>query len=130
MTKFESICKTVRETKSRSAWNRGVKLYAAELLENIREHFDYHHLPEEMYSMPAVIISAMLNGAKDWNQYSWGGCSLCYDHQIAKRLSNPSELKKTRGGLRRPNAHEEWLDVQARALWQAADMILRAVRDL
>ena len=61
----------------------------------------------------------MLNGAKDWNQYSWGALSLIYDCDIAERLSAPSELKKTRGGERRPNSREEWLDVQARALQQA-----------
>lgn len=130
MTKFESICTAIAETKTRSAWSRGVKEYAEELLENIREHFDYNHLPEEMYSMPAVITSAMLDGAGDWTQYSWGDCSLCYNHQIAKRLCTPSEFKKTRGGLRRPNAREEWLDTQARALSQAAAMILRAARYL
>jgi hypothetical protein len=60
-----------------------------------------------------------LNGAKDWSQYSWGGCSLIYDAAIARRLCTPSELKKTRNGERRPNSNEEWLDTQARALNQA-----------
>jgi hypothetical protein len=36
----------------------------------------------------------------------------------------PSELKKTHNGERKPNKNEEWLDVQARALNQAAKMII------
>ena len=65
----------------------------------------------------------MLNGAQDWNKYSWGGSSLIYDGDIAERLCTPSELKKTRNGERRPNGREEWLDTQARALHQAAKRV-------
>lgn len=36
------------------------------------------------------------------------------------------ELKKTREGERRPNSREEWLDVQARALTQAARVVRMA----
>ena len=71
---------------------------------------------------------AMLNGARDWMQYSWGGCSLCYNGQIAERLCTPSELKRTKGGENPPNKGEEWLDVQARALYQAAALIIEAAR--
>ena len=71
---------------------------------------------------------AMLNGASDWAQYSWGGCSFIYDDDIAAALCTPSELKKTDNGRRRPNNHEQWLDVQARALYQAAELIKRIAR--
>jgi len=72
----------------------------------------------------------MLNGAQNWYQYSWGGCSLIYDRDIAERLCTPSELKRTKNGERRPNQNEEWLDVQARALRQAARKIEAAVDTL
>lgn len=52
-----------------------------------------------------------------------GGNSLIYDQDIANRLATPSEIKRvTRkdGSLRKPNASEEWLDTQARALYQAS----------
>jgi hypothetical protein len=61
-------------------------------------------------------------------QYSYGGCSLIYDCDIAERLCSPSELKRTRDGERSPNAKEEWLDVQARALYQAARLVMRAAK--
>lgn len=80
---------------------------------------------------PADFSRALLNGASDWSAYSWGGCSLIYNGDIAARLCAarlccPSELKKTREGERRPNSREEWLDVQARALSQAARVVRMA----
>jgi hypothetical protein len=74
-----------------------------------------------------MVDRALLNGAADWNQYSWDGCSLCYDGQIAERLCTPSELKKTRHGERRPNSREEWLDTQARALFQASNRVKKSI---
>ena len=65
----------------------------------------------------------MLNGAQDWKQYSWGGSSLIYDSDIAQQLCAPWELKKTDNGRKAPNKNEQWLDVQARALFQAAYLI-------
>ena len=72
--------------------------------------------------------AAALNGAQDWEQYSWGGSALVYDGDIAAALCTPSELKKTRNGDRRPNSREEWLDVQARALRQAFRRVYSAIR--
>lgn len=68
----------------------------------------------------------MLNGARDWSEYSYGGCSLIYDGDIAERLCTPGELKRTRHGERRPNSREGWLDVQARALSQACSRVIHA----
>ena len=63
------------------------------------------------------------NGIRDLYQCahesSWGGSHLCYDSDIARHYCTPSELRRTRDGARRPNAREEWLDVQARAIYQA-----------
>ena len=94
-----------------SAWDRGCYLYAHDLLDTIES--------EDITTDCADMQDVLLNGASSWNQYSWSGCSLIYDIDIAERLCTPSELRKTRNGERRPNSSEEWLDVQARALWQA-----------
>ena len=91
-------------------------LYALELLEEVREGCDYTGKDPEN---AAELKSYALNGAEDWKAYSWGGCSLIYNCDIAARLCAPYELKKTQNGAKRPNAREEWLDVQARALFQA-----------
>ena len=112
--------KTALENRSnRSAWGRGVNEYALEIVEDLAEHIDGGHIKPETIDNRAALLDACLNGAKDWGKYSWGGCSLIYDADIAERLCTPSELKKTRNGERRPNSREEWLDVQARALRQA-----------
>ena len=65
----------------------------------------------------------LLNGAENWRAYSYGGCALIYDADIAERLCAPSEYAKKRQGERAPNSRETWLDVQARALGQAATLI-------
>ena len=114
MTRTKLLNK-LNERTDRSAWNKAVTLYAYELVESL----EVEEIPEDFAEFKAL----MLNGADNWNQYSWGGCSLIYDCDIAKRVCTPSELKKTKGGERRPNSREEWLDVQTRALNQAFRLV-------
>lgn len=125
---IEMIANSINAEKSRSAWERGKKAYALELLESLQEAITGGYFYEDDLCAPKMIESGLLNGAADWNQYSWGGCSLIYNEDIAERVCCPSELKKTRYGERRPNSREEWLDVQARALYQACNMIKRHAR--
>lgn len=113
--KKEAIVKALEERTDRSAWNKAVTIYALELLENLADN-------EE------VTEERLLNGARDWIQYSSGGGSLVYDCEIAERVCTPSELRKVRNGERRPNSHEEWIDVQTRALSQASTRIMRLAR--
>lgn len=97
-------------------------MYALELVEELEERAAYEGRNPE----PGQECREwLLNGANDWSQYSWGGSALIYDGDIAERLCTPSELKKTRNGERRPNSREEWLDVQARALYQACNRVSR-----
>ena len=71
----------------------------------------------------ADLKKELLNGAANWREYSYGGCALIYDGDIAERLCAPSEYRRYLEGQRAPNARETWLDVQARALGQAANLI-------
>ena len=116
MKNYEQIKKNLEARKDRSAWDKGVTVYALEMLDDVAENIDYDGKEPETR---AELKEKALNGAADWSQYSWGGSSLIYDCDIAERLCTPSELKKTRGGECRPNGREEWLDTQARALYQA-----------
>ena len=122
MTKKELLNK-IEETNARSAWDKGVKLYAYELVEELELTDD-----ERLVKGENISKEILLNGATDWSSYSWGGSALICDCDIAERLCTPSELKKTKGGDRRPNSCEEWLDVQARALNQACRIILSIIR--
>lgn len=115
--------------KARSAWSRGVFEYVRELWADLCESIEGGYFDAENLKAPQMVKKALLNGADSWNAYSWGGSSLIYDGDIARRLCCPSELKKTREGERRPNAREEWLDTQARALFQASSKLQRIIRE-
>lgn len=122
----ELMQKSIDCISPRSAWGRGVKLYACELLGSLAECVEWAHKNGEPSPLENrdTVRAALLNGAEDWEQYSWGGCSLIYNGDIAERLCSPSELKRKRGGELPPNAAEDWLDVQARALRRAAQYIV------
>jgi hypothetical protein len=105
-------------TPARSAWGRGVKAYAIEMVESA----------EGELATAADLKKELLNGARTWKEYSDGGCALIYDADIAERLCSFGEYRKTREGERAPNSRETWLDVQARALGQAATLIATVVR--
>lgn len=128
MTIYERMTKELEARKDRSAWDKGVTVYALELVEQLAEAAEGGYIDAEDLTAPRMLRKALLNGADDWSAYSWGGCSLIYNSNIAKRLCCPSELKRTRNGERRPNSREEWLDVQARALFQAANRVYKALR--
>lgn len=112
--KKEDIKKALEKEKekSRSAWKAGVIQYAIEILDNIEDKKE-------------ITEKNLLDGAEDWKEYSYGGCSLIYNIDICNRLCTPSEIKKTRDGERNPNSREIWLDTQARALHQAARLIMK-----
>lgn len=121
--KIEKMREYLTGEKPRSAWARGVLAYAHDLLDRYAEACEW-------YGHEAANIAEAekwtLNGARDWQQFSDGGSSLCYNGQIAERLCAPWELRKTRGGALNPNARENWIDCQARALWQAWLVIRQA----
>lgn len=110
----------IGNVNARSAWGKGVKWYALYLIEQLEDY-------TKVVPKRAEIESVLLNGAEDWKQFSYGGCALIYDQGIAETLCSPSELKRvTRkdGTLRdKANSRETWLDVQARALFQACNLI-------
>ena len=121
---YDNIRETLEASKERSAWGRGVQAYAIDLVDNLQELAAY----EGRNPATEEVREWLLNGARNWSEYSWGGSALIYDGDIAERLCTPSELKRTRHGERRPNSREEWLDTQARALYQACNRVSRLYR--
>ena len=120
MTKKELI-NAISASKARSAWAKGVKWYALNLV-------------EESYKQDTDIVKVKmaiyLNGAETWKEYSYGAhsCAFIYAYDIAKRLCTPGELKKTDFGHKQPNGSVTWLDVQARALKQAHSLIADLIK--
>lgn len=111
---YNLITKELENFKCRSAWDRAVNDYAFELIEGI----DF-----ETISNTSELKEVILNSAKDFREYSYCGSSLVCDYTIAKRCCTPSEFKRTKEGSLNPNSRENWLDVQARALYQAYNRI-------
>ena len=113
--KKNEIIKKLEEKTVRSAWSKGVKNYAINLVNDCEEE---------------ITLKNLLNGADDWAQYSEGGCALIYNEHIAQALCTPSELKRTDNGRLLPNMRESWIDCQARALRQAWQMIEQAKKTI
>ena len=121
MKTINQLREAIKNSPARGAWSKGVKLYALDLIEEMPGD-------QEFYGSPAD-KKELLNGADNWQQYSEEGCSFIYDQDIAERLCNPTEFKRTREGERQPNARESWIDTQARALYQAASLIVRLAKE-
>ena len=83
MSKKDTLKNCIKNKKGmRSAWNRGVIQYALELVDNLEE--------DQLNGFNHVYEDTMLNGASDWEAYSYGGCSLIYNEDIAIRLCTRS----------------------------------------
>lgn len=119
---YLAVLNDCNEKPERSAWNRGVQAYAVKIAETLADR------THEVEPTRAAIEPLALKDAANWSQYSWGGCSLIYDEDIAKLLCPPSTLKRKRNGALPPNSCEEWLDVQARALAQACRRVCRIAK--
>ena len=115
------LFRRLEKENPRSTWGKGVKNYAVDLVDELEA--------EDVPTDSVELNKLLLSGAENWNAYSWGGSALIYNADIAAALCTPSELKKTKGGERRPNSHEQWLDVQARALAQAAALICKLAQN-
>lgn len=116
----ENLRIAILNTNPRGAWSKGVKEYALMILERMED--ETIDKAENLKELNKVL----LNGADNWTQSSEGGSYLIYDEDIAETLCNNTELKRTKHGEKAPNKNETWLDVQARALFQAANMIRAA----
>lgn len=123
---IKEIEKQLENSKNRSAWDKGINIYCFELLEHLEnQDYNFSTLTEKSNFQKIV-----LNGAKNWFDYSWGGGSFIYDEDICKNLCPPSMQRKLKFGQYRPNKYEEWLDVQARALNQASVRLWRIIKTL
>lgn len=132
LVKIEDVRADIESVKARSAWNRGVKAQALDFCDEMADWaaFDTENKPGEgladgviRCSSVGELVDLLKNGAENWNHASYGGNGLIYDQDIAERYCTQSELKRTRCGDRRPNPLEDWMEVQARGMGQAACMV-------
>lgn len=123
--KIKELINKIESQKNRSKWSQGVAVYSVMLLEQLQEETKEISKDIKYYELEKMLLC----GADNWKTYSWGGWALIYDYQIAETLATPYELKITRHGERRPNSREEWLDTQARALYQAFERIYETLKE-
>lgn len=126
---WDIIINKADESKARGAWEKGVRDYAVEIAEAMKERAEYDKLdPKDIDETEAINLA--LNGADNWKHYSWSGNSLIYDGDICNRMCSPSMVKRYKGGELPPNSSEQWLDVQGRALFQAWLLVKRILREV
>lgn len=117
--KKQELVEKLEKLTPRSAWSRAVVSDALDLIEKL-DCLEFPNNWEELKKL-------LLNGAADWSEYSYGGCALVYNEDIARHYCTPSELRRVTHAdgtiSERANARENWIDVQARALQQAAFLI-------
>ena len=109
---------------TRSHWDRAINYYALLLIDKLRERLAYD---DELEITADNFLKIALDGARNWQHYSQAGCALICEYDIARIVCTQGEFKRKcskRGGMLPPNALETWLDVQGRALAQAANLIL------
>lgn len=109
-TRSELISILSRPT--RAGLRRAAALYALDLLSDLSD--------EELVQnwTKSELEKRLLNGAKNWDQYSYGGCSLISNYDILERFENAPKLAKH---------PDELLHVQAQTLERGFDRLWYAL---
>ena len=110
----------------RCAWTFGVHCYAVDMFSEYIGRMGLD-IWDESAGIGKITEEDLLDGAKDWLQYSRDGNSLVYNKDICCRLCNRRDQERTQDGKLPPDDHEDWLDFQAGALQQAAQIVIKAV---
>lgn len=110
----------VKRSKAHTAWKRGVKVYALSLLSNLKANYSGRDLVDV-----DTLKKALLNGADNWQQYSYSGHALTFDYDIGQILCSPSDFKRFGLKKRKTISSETWLNIQVMALWEAYRLIYR-----
>lgn len=124
MKTLKEVKDNVLATSCRSTWRKAIKEDAIEMLYNAIVWQGEDYVPCNSVELKKII----LNGAENWKGYSYGGSALVYDYDIALHYCTPSGFKACHEGEWNPNKMETWLDVQARALYQAWKLIEKAAK--
>lgn len=129
--RYNEIIEKLDGMKPRSAWDKGVVTYAYHLANNILNCIGDRFFDPLNYDIKYRDVNCYaFNGAFSAQEYSYGGGAFIYDHDIAAVLCTPSEYRRTHGGNHKPHNNETWLDVQARALFQAKELLKRIVTEV
>jgi len=120
-----AVLAAIESTPARGTWSRAVRDDAYTLVEGM----EVDALPSD----PRALKSLLLNGARDWYQYSADGCALVYYVDIAGHYLTKAEYARWSKPRHEPSmgfGGETLIDMQARALAQAYRIVLRCVSHL
>lgn len=120
--RIADIRREIAEYPARSAWDKGCRTYAEELFS---EYIENLQIKDGDVRIGKITEKDLMNGADNWEQYSYGGCALIYDSDICERLCTANEAKRKRYGESKPTLYDNWLDAQTAALKQAARLVCR-----
>lgn len=126
MNKIELAKLAKRALPKRGRYYQGVAKYIPEIIG--RAGFEQGELNQLSVK---EFYSRLLNGAETWQHYSDGACSLVANEEIAARLFYPYDVER----LRKKSFCVgddccAMINLQARALREAADAITKAFRAL
>lgn len=120
--KLEQMQKEGRKSK----WRKGVISIAIDRLDEMDNGatITWHNLLNGALWSDKEATFENISSACD--KYAWGGCGLICDEDIADLLATKSEAYYKNGNLKgKPNAREQWLDLYAKAVYQAFSLIIR-----
>lgn len=115
---IETVRKAIEAINARSAWDRGVKAYALDILSEFDEWREFSE--SQGVEAPELNERTALNGAKDWHQWAEGGCGLVYNYAIAERLYTPARVARLPKGF-------DYLAEETRAVKRAWRLISRTI---
>lgn len=116
---INEISDKIYASSDNTRWNNGVCNYAVELLEGYISDNGLS-IWDDADRLKAMTEDRLLNGAKDWDDFSRSGNSHIYHDDISMRLLG---RKATAGQTR------DWFGIQGKALEQAAEMLLNIVNN-
>ena len=79
---------------------KNINFYAVYHLESLKEYLQSENLEPEIENVSKIdwsngsLIKTILNGAKDFKQWSNGGLGLIYNDDLAKTLLSPKRYEK------------------------------------
>ena len=68
--KVNEIREAIKKETARSAWDKGVKVYALELLDELNEAITGKYFDESDIESPNMLKKQLLNGASSWQEYN------------------------------------------------------------
>lgn len=96
--KIDNIIAIIENEVCNTQEEKNINYYAVSHLEDVLNFLQYEDLDPEIENIAKLdwsngsLIKTILNGAKDFLQWSNGGCGLIYNYDLAKTLLAPEKF--------------------------------------